>query len=117
MHRILVDYLTGDSFSSYEVSDVLEWEWTDEKILNENIAAILEHDEFCQNYENDLLSNKERERLIAINRDKFWFADGETYGQLDYLYVINLKLDDGKIVKQFCSWRGIFEKLYFVRSI
>lgn len=117
MHRILVDYLTGDSFSSYEVSDVLDWEWTDEKILKENIAAILEHDEFCQNYENDFLSNKERERLIDRNRDKFWFVNGNIYGKPACLYEINLKLDNGKIVKQFCSWRGYFEKLYFVKSI
>lgn len=115
--KIKVYYTTGNSFGTYETSDVLDFEWKNENVVKENIKAINEHDEFVHKCFKSYYTNKaERDTYLLAAKNKSWFVEGEYMKQPLCEYSIKLKLDNGKMVQMQCPWIGYFETLQYAEG-
>ena len=135
-YRIRIDYSTGNSFGSHDVTDYLEFTWKNLDIVKENLRWIKEHYEMYRsihNYGNKL----KREQIFFNNKDKDWFVNipklycissnnaisekdknkvGE--GNWEYRpdecaeYCLKLKLDNENDMQMSAFWCGHFEELH-----
>ena len=104
---IKVTYKDGDSFSSYESNEVLDYSWTDEKIVIENMIAISNHYR-AYRAEND---SWYRDPEIGDYKTSWWYAK-PIYSRTDNIDPgINLKRNDGTIFYYHCPWCGYFASL------
>ena len=104
-YTIKVNYSTGDSFSNYDTSTILDYNWTNLDIVKENLKAIQDHYKLYQLYNSppwDL--NKSKIQNMKKNYEKKWWYFDE--------YSQYFKLDDGTLVRNYNSWVGYFEHLY-----
>lgn len=126
-YRIKIDYSTGNSFGSSDTSDYLELEWDELDIAKENLKAIKEHykfknkitQEICKYFENNFWFVKEYQlysisKNQAIEENKKHKYPNDTEYRYDMYYVkqcINLKADNGNLMRISCFWIGYFENL------
>jgi hypothetical protein len=101
-YKILIRYVTGDSFESYDTSDYLEFEWDNLDICKKNLIRIKEH----YNYINDINSydSKIRKSAEKIAKDKDWFVEKDDNS-------IKLQLDNLDFFQLRAFWYGCFEHL------
>jgi hypothetical protein len=110
--KIVVQYLTGDSFSTYDREEELEGRWENTEVIEENLNRIQEHYfYYCQLQRS--LTNLAAEKLRAEAKDKDWWADNS----FDEFRSIKLKLDDGREYVVGCFWIGYFETLKEVAAV
>lgn len=136
-YRISVRYETGNSFTSEEVTDLLDPVWENLDIAKENLRRIKEH--YDQYLELTEVSYKRKDVNVILkgNMDKDWFVcelkpfhigrdhvisedlkkklkDDEWENRPDvYMakYTLRLKLDNGNDYQMTTFWMGQFERL------
>lgn len=102
--RLVIDvkYKTGDSFGTYDTSEILDYDWEDQNIVIENAKAIIEH----YNVYNALGWVYEPE--YGSYKDKWWYVK-PTRGKLnEHIYLMK---DNGEYFEYVCPWCGYFEHL------
>ena len=130
MYHILVEYQTGDSFSTEDTSDTLTG-WTDLDIAKENLKRIQDHYSwvaigecrgiFCNHEVCKKASEKHKQYSTQWGRfkQKEWkktapeFLKGLEFPE----YTIRLKQDDGSEKEKMVAWTGYFETLYGAKII
>lgn len=136
-YKIKIDYKTGDSFKTYNTSNMLELEWDNFDIAKENLKAIKEHyTKVYKNIDNSFSSRTEDQEICKENENEWWFVksmklfcisedfaidekdkkkyDGDWEYRFDTYYAthcIKLKTDAGKFMQMGCFWTGYFERL------
>lgn len=117
-YLIEYDYQTGNSFGSYQRTDVLELDWEDKAVAMANLIRIKEHWEYFQAIDKgwgyDIKKALEAKEKF---KDRDWLVvESGPYADLAH-YSLILKTDDGKDWKIHAPWCGYFEKLISVRII
>lgn len=107
--NIKVNYSTGNSFETHNTSTIIDYNWTDIKIIEENILAIYEHQEFLDALKEWRITEQEKNEIIEKAKKRFWFVDGIFHGENEYEFSIKLKLDNNTFQKIHCDWVGYFE--------
>ena len=100
IYKIEVFYQTGDSWTTEDVSKVLEMSWTNLDNAKKALQRIKEHYAWYR-YVNDP-PHMSRDKATEPNWHK---------GQ-EYDFVISLTLDNKKDVTFIAPWCGFFEKLH-----
>lgn len=137
-YKIKIDYSTGDSFGSEDLTRYLELTWQNIDIAKDNLLRIKEHYEMYSDLENYSKSTLTEQEWFAKNKDKEWFVnkpklfcissgnaidehhkktvgDGNwEYRPDDYYarYCLKLKADNGNSMQISAFWCGCFETLY-----
>ena len=104
-YKIKVFYETGNSFNSYDVSEILDVEYTDLELAKESLKRIKEHYQWYE-YE-DAPSYRRGEK---VKRPKWWSCKTDSPSQKHCL--INLPTDSGKDFQMWAPWCGYFETLH-----
>lgn len=130
-YQIKVDYTTGDSFNSYDTSNVIELKWESLEMAKRNLKNIQEHYELYRS-KNTYFRRKELDIKDYIDRE--WFVsklepwvkctDGsltrvpketaDTIMLPDEYYAthcIKLITDKETTMQIHCFWCGYFEHL------
>ena len=104
-------YTTGDSFKSYDTSEIVDYDWEDEEVARENAKAIVEHAR-TYSQENDYFS----EKPDRAYKQKWWYKEPmKGFGGFDHIdSSMFLKLDNGEKAQYLCPWCGYFEHLNYV---
>lgn len=136
-YRIKIYYSTGDSFSTRDEIDFLEFSWEDINVAKDNLLRIKEHYEMHREI-NKYNSKLTKEQLFEKNKDKDWFVsvkslfcissgqaisekEKKKVGQDNWEYRIDnyfaehclkLKTDKGNDIQISAFWCGYFENLY-----
>ena len=98
---IEITYSTGDSFHNEEgCIETIDFNWHDEKIVDENVNRIKEHYEWYQQENERYRRNDEK-----VEKPKWLLPEIESD------YGINFKLDSGMEQRFSCCWIGYFESL------
>jgi len=103
-HKIKYFYRTGDSFTTVEREELLEFSWTDLTVAKEALKRIKEHYEWYKSINRNYFNEDVKERPK-------WHKVTSHY-KGDEKYLINLPLDNGKEIQMTCPWVGYFEALY-----
>jgi hypothetical protein len=107
-YQIKYSYTTGDSFSSEDREDILEYGWNNIEKAQDALLRIKEHYKWYESKEYPRLNK-------AMKPPKWWKVKFEVSDLAHHL--INLKLDNGKEVQFPCPWCGYFESLHSVEII
>ncbi len=136
-YRIQIDYSTGNSFGSHDVTDYLEFIWQNLDIAKENLKCIKEHYEMYRSIY-DYVNKLKREQIFFNNKDKEWFVnvpklycissnnvisekDKKKVGEGNWEYrpdeyvaerCLKLKLDNENYMQMSAFWCGYFESLH-----
>ena len=95
---IYIDYTTGDSFKSYDTSDILDYDWNNIEIVRNNLQRIKNHYNYVN--ENDV-----------YNKPKGSLPEGCIWDDEYRIIQLELLLDNNKIVLTYPNWCGYFEHL------
>jgi hypothetical protein len=102
--KIKISYQTGDSFSTEEREEFIEYEWENKNFAEASMRRIEEHYKWYENFENRYSLRKET--IIKPN----WVDDKNPW-------QIILISDEGKAFKYHSFWIGYFEHLYGVELV
>lgn len=108
MYKIKYTYETGNSFGRETTSDILEFEFNNLELAQENLQRIKEHYE--QYRETDGYMRRNANEIYEQNKNKDWFVETKNY--YHSRSCLKLKLDNGKFVQFWAPWCGYFETLY-----
>lgn len=110
MYQIKIEYTTGDSFISYDTSDIVELGWDTLEMAKRNLKNIEEHYRLYQSY-----NHYPYKKDITPCLDKEWFVLEKLHdGRVDdyaATYNIHLIADNGNKMRIRCFWCGYFEHL------
>ncbi len=138
MYNIKIEYRTGDSFGSEDMTEEIEGSWSNLEIAKENLNSIAEHYKMHQDINNNYRSKKSKYQWFEENKNKSWFVnkpklfcissnnaidekdkkrvgkDNWEYRPDDYYaeYCLKLKCDNGEYMQISAFWCGYFEALY-----
>lgn len=100
---IKAEYVTGDSFGHENATEILDYDWTDEEVVLENVKAILEH------YK--AYSDNENMKLNTSFVDKWWYVKPENKYDGTINRCVRLIDGNGEYFVYVCPWCGYFEHL------
>ena len=107
MYKIKYEYRTGDTFSTRDESDVLDYEWDDFEVAKRALQRINEHYKwYMSRIDSYSFSPKELQRPEwhkKVNKKDYPTA---------YHNLIILEMDDGEEVQFWAPWCGYFESLH-----
>jgi hypothetical protein len=104
-YSIKVNYQTGDSFHIEEVTDILEWVWHNEDMVNESLERLNNHYKFyC-------------DKNYMYEKPKGKVPKGVVWNNEYRLIMLELIDDDGKPFLYSASWCGYFETLYYAEVV
>jgi hypothetical protein len=112
IYQIQYHYTTGDSFHSYDTSDILEVEYKNIETAKEALKRIEEHYKWYE-YKNVPSYNKKKK----VKRPKWWDCSIEKGWTNMEHHMINLPTDNGKDFQIFAPWCGYFETLHWAEII
>lgn len=108
-YEIHIEYITGDSFGSYNEKSKIELSWQNLDVAKENLQRIKSHYLYYQELNSTLkYSKKEIKDLVERHKNCPWFVKDKHNSE----YNLYLKLDDGTEHKYSANeWVGYFERL------
>ena len=109
MFKIKYHYRTGDSFSSRDEEETLEFDWTDLELAKEALQRIKEHYKWYESVNSSYSFRPE-----PIDRPE-WHKnelDEKGLSETTIPHMLVLNMDDGKKVQFWAPWCGYFEQLY-----
>lgn len=106
IYKIKYDYHTGDSFTSIDKEDILEFEWKDLHIVKECLKRIKEHYSWYDSIENSYYRDKKIEKPTWHN------VNVQIHHKSNEHCLLNLPMDNGKEIQFWPPWIGYFERLY-----
>lgn len=95
-YGLRIEYTSGNSFGSFEETEIIDPMWKNPKIVQDNVLAIKEH---YKTYKEDIPYDKVK--------NKWWCIKDKNI----YQFSINLKKDDGDTFTISVPWIGYFENL------
>jgi hypothetical protein len=102
MYNIKVSYKTGDSFKSWNTTNILDYDWENIEIVKENMQRIKDHYKWCK-YDHWETDKKPPKPAFM----KELTAESKKYEE----FCIPLKKDDGSTFQISVKWTGYFERL------
>lgn len=102
IYQIKLYYTTGDSYQTYDTSDILDMHWENLNVVTENLNRIKEHNDYLRN----LKSYFKQKDLVK----PAWFKVNDKFGES---YSVNLLTDDRKEFTIFTFWIGYFQHLQY----
>jgi hypothetical protein len=107
IYQIKYSYQTGNSFSSQDLEETMEYEWTNYDRVREAVDRMREHYKYYQGNNNPAYKKIKKPKWLKSTSE--WDNQG--------FYSINLRLDDGKEFQYPPPWIGYFERLYGLEII
>ena len=104
-YQIKIEYTTGDSFGSSEEEELLEVEFNDIRLAEENLTRIKEHYDYFSEIDSCY------RRSPKPPSKPSWFDDDTCQ------YSIVLKTDTGDLLIISCFWMGYFESLELIEVV
>lgn len=114
MYQIEIHYHTGDSFSSEDRDQRIDFVWNDLEVAKENLRRIEEHYKMYQKTgKNYHAPYKEMKKQYGKEP---WFVDASKARITEAEFLANSSLnlikDDGTEFRYSTFWTGYFESLY-----
>ena len=105
MRKILIEiyYQTGDSFSSEDITDYIEHEWSNLEMAKKCIKRIKNNNEFYLEHQNQY-------RKPTAN-----LPEGVVWDEQYRMIMLELLDDNGKPFLHSAFWQGYFEKLHHAK--
>lgn len=118
IYIIRVEFSDGDSFSTYDTYELLNCKWTRVDIVNKNIQAIKDHNEFIKNLKNPYnYLKKDRDSILKEASSNWWFVNKDSSFFESFEYNINLLNNNGEIFTIYTPWIGYFANLNDVSMV
>ena len=142
MFKIEVSYKTGNSFNSYETSELLDFNWNNIDVAKKNLQFIKEHHELISKmsgygHKNVFeIVNEYSDKEWLVKEYKLWHIPNggqvidesrrHKYDEKELEYrlntdtietSINLLLDNGKFARIGTFWIGHFETLRSIKIV
>ena len=99
-------YHTGDSFTSVDKEDVLEFQWKNLDIAKECLRRIKEHYLWYQSIENYRFVEDK------VDKPEWHNVKIERHFKSNEHCLLNLPMDNGNEIQFWPPWIGYFEMLY-----
>lgn len=111
-YRIKIDYRTGDSSGSEDVTQYLELQFNNLDVARQNLQRIKEHYQMTLDIDDVKWTGKPKteKEILSENKHKDWFVDIEDEPHLSR-YCIILYTDENNKFQMSCFWVGFFEHL------
>jgi hypothetical protein len=122
-YLIKIQYTTGNSYKSYETSDVLELSWSDLTVAKANLKRIQEH-YICYRVDKDYKGRDgsyfkyltpDQKLMYDLRKQQDWCV-GNT-NKFEYHDAIKLYTDNGNVWQISTFWIGYFETLNEIEII
>ncbi len=107
IYKIKYYYHTGDSFTSEDKENVLEFEWKNLDIVKECLKRIKEHYKWYENKEKSYHLKEDK-----IEKPEWHNVKVEKYMLSNQHCLLNLPMDNGNEIQFWPPWIGYFEMLY-----
>lgn len=104
-YTVKISYTTGDTFNTYEDSDVIGMCWENEKLAEQAVEEIRKHNEVFTEWG------------ISDSKKKKKASKYPWYNKSNPEFTINLERDDGSRKPVGVFWLGYFEHLYCAEVI
>lgn len=103
--KIKIEYETGNSFSIYDETDYIGYEWKNLEMAKESLQRIKNHYKYYQ--DNNWIYEKPKDELPkGVVWDDEW-----------RMLILELVDDDGKPFNYSSFWTGYFETLHCARIV
>lgn len=114
-YKIKIKYQTGDSFNTYEEEDILDLEFSNLEILEENINRIIEQNKYYRdNFEYGDISVEEAIEKYGKER---WFPKKNVGWDSAQNSVVLLDDSGNSFQYSTSQWNGYFETLLSIEAV
>lgn len=125
MYTIEIDYTTGNSFNSEDITgERIALCWEDKELARAALKVIQEHYELYQEKQSCSWSSKRtrtNEQIFKEVKKKDWYRpnpnDSWAVKEDHWPYCCYVKMDDGQYRKMDAFWIGYFESLHEARVV
>lgn len=108
-YTIRIDYLTGDSFGSYDTSEEIGYSFYTKEEAEDFLKVIEHHLQLCRIL--DKCKTPEQRKAVCETYSYYpWFFDNSTFGPDYQIKYHNKETGQDDLIRTF--WIGYFEHLY-----